>query len=189
MTHAAVLSIDAQALGQIETRIVGDRRGMDTPGQSLRLQQGLHAGKLGHGQRALQRIVAAGIEESDDGRLSREEFLEGDRRAVVILEHGRCDRRARTRLRPAAMTTMRSTPVAGAPQHAGAAGGSLRCRPADRLDRPVEVEPQLPDNPLPCLRSTRSSVRTPAACGPSQASVASSSRTGLVPVAATAYSP
>ena len=86
--HASVLPIAAKTFGKIERGIVGNRGGVYLIGESLRLQQLLNPRELRDRERALQRVVAARVEEDDDGGVSSEEFLEGDRRALVILENG-----------------------------------------------------------------------------------------------------
>src|SRR3954449_2063084 len=57
-------------------------------------QNCLNARELRDRQRALLRIVAARVEEYDDGGMSAEELTERDRDAVVILEDSRFDRLA-----------------------------------------------------------------------------------------------
>ena len=85
-SYATGLPVAAQSLGKVERRIVGDRRGVDLVGESPRLQQLLNPRELRDRQRALQRVVAARVEEDDDGGVSAEELVERDRGAVVILE-------------------------------------------------------------------------------------------------------
>ena len=86
--HATVLPIAAKAFGEIERGIVRNRRSVYLIGESPCLQQLLNPRELRDRERALQRVVAARVEKDDDGGMPLEEFLEGDRRALVILENG-----------------------------------------------------------------------------------------------------
>src|SRR2546422_259649 len=91
-THAPVQPVAAKALGDVERGIVRDRRSVYLIGDSPCLQRSLNAGEFRHGQRALERVVAARVEENDDGGVTSEKFLEGDRRALVIFEYDPLDR-------------------------------------------------------------------------------------------------
>jgi hypothetical protein len=81
---ATVLPIAPKAIGEIERGIVGNRRSIYLSGESACLQQLLNIGELRHGERALQRVIAARVEKHHDGGTPFQKVVEGDLRAVVI---------------------------------------------------------------------------------------------------------
>jgi hypothetical protein len=91
-SYVTVFAITAKTFGKIEGGVVRNRRSVYLIADSPHLQQFLNPRELRDRQRALQRIVAARIEKNDNRGISSEEFLEGDRGAVVILENRLVDR-------------------------------------------------------------------------------------------------
>ena len=73
--HATVLPIAAKTFGKIERGIVGNRRSVYLIGESPCLQQLLNPCELRDRERALQRVVAARVEEDDDGGCPRKNSL------------------------------------------------------------------------------------------------------------------
>src|SRR5688572_21546703 len=86
--HGTVLPIAAKTFGEIERRVVRNRRSVYLIGESPGFQKLLNSGELRDCERALQWVVAARVEKDNDGGVPSEEFLESDRRALVILENG-----------------------------------------------------------------------------------------------------
>ena len=102
----------------------------------------LHARELRDGERALERVVAARVEEHDDGRVAAEGVVERDGRAVVVLE------RERTRAIPSRGGSARGhekrpARPGGSSQQRSPSAGSRSRRRADRRQRASGLGPRL----------------------------------------------
>src|SRR6476660_64287 len=86
-THAPVLSVTANAHGQVKRRIIGNRRRVDLIKESLFLQKLLNPGELCDCERALQRVATARIEKDDDRRMPVKKFFEADPITILILKN------------------------------------------------------------------------------------------------------
>jgi hypothetical protein len=85
-SQATTLPVSAQSLGKVESRIIRNRRSLDSIRKASRLQFFLNARELRYREGTLQWIVAACVKERDDSRLVAEELLERDSSARVILK-------------------------------------------------------------------------------------------------------
>src|SRR5262245_54654289 len=90
--HATVLGVTPKSLWNIERGIIGNRGRADLPGEPSFQQQFLESRQFCNGQRTFLRVVAACVEEDDQGRMSEEEFPERNRGAVMVFEDGRFNR-------------------------------------------------------------------------------------------------
>ena len=76
-SHATVQSIAANAFGEVERRIICDR-GRVHLSVPVSVQQLLNSRKLRDRERALQGVVASGVEKNYDGGVTSKELIERD---------------------------------------------------------------------------------------------------------------
>jgi hypothetical protein len=70
----AVFAVSAEAFRVIVTWIVSDGGGSNLSRDIVLFEKLLHASHLPNGQGAFQRVIAAGVKKSHDGRLPMEKF-------------------------------------------------------------------------------------------------------------------